>query len=288
MKSFYTLIKFSPNTVSSDTLSIGLLLFDGQKYHLKFSKERISLCKKLIDHNVKTLDFVVSNIESYIKELNLTISRSESELFSFKEILSSEKFIYFAKYSNGIIQFSEPNIIADIDSSENFKKLFSVLIDDDFEKNSISKSNFEKQFFHRIKSELISQLKDQININAKFTPEVLPSIHFNFEMDCIGLNGAYVGAKAVSFDQSYQTIDKEISHYGYLMYTLSLNNNKAPESNNFYLIADEPQSVKSEEFRLWEKIHKSSAYKIVSSEETAIIVDKVKSTNAKPLEIFSF
>ena len=59
MKTFYTIIKIAPNTLAGDTLSIGLLLHNGDKYWLQFSEEKKAVAKKLLDSKAEIVDFVV-------------------------------------------------------------------------------------------------------------------------------------------------------------------------------------------------------------------------------------
>ena len=53
MQTFYTIIKIAPNTMTNDSLSIGLLACDGNKYWLQFSEERKNASKRLTTAHFK-------------------------------------------------------------------------------------------------------------------------------------------------------------------------------------------------------------------------------------------
>ncbi|MCD8528657.1 MAG: hypothetical protein LRY27_01460 [Chitinophagales bacterium] len=109
----------------------------------------------------------------------------------------------------------------------------------------------------------------------------MPTIYFNYEIDCIGLNGAFIGAKSIDFEKSYQTIDKEVSHYYALISSLSSKHKKSLEDNNFYLIANEPKLINSKEYALWDSVYKNSVIKILHPEESDKIADLIEEKEAK-------
>ena len=45
-------------TLSDDKLTIGIILFDGNRYKIKFSDSKIILAKSLVDINKDLIDFV--------------------------------------------------------------------------------------------------------------------------------------------------------------------------------------------------------------------------------------
>ena len=73
MKSFYSLIKISPNSLSDDKLTVGIILFDGNHYKEKFSVAKTNLAKSLVDINKDLIDFVIKEIKNKIKETNALI-----------------------------------------------------------------------------------------------------------------------------------------------------------------------------------------------------------------------
>ncbi len=64
-------------------------------------------------------------------------------LFELPTLFSADYFSYLSKYSNGLLMFSEPAIIADIIDDEKFEQLFRLFVFDDqnnSEKNAVKKN----------------------------------------------------------------------------------------------------------------------------------------------------
>jgi hypothetical protein len=280
MQNFYSVIKIAPNTNTDDSLSVGLLAFDGIKYWLQFSEERKNGIKRLIEHNSEAIDFVFKQLISYINKVNKEISISENALFPIETLLNSDYFNYLNAYSNGIFRFSKPSILYDEINKASFSKLFSILIDKSIEKETIAKDNSEKKFLSIVKTQLISKVSDKIHTEIKIDNKILPSMYFPFEMDCLGMNGALVGAKAIPFNKSFETIDKNISHYSYLISLLSSKYNKEVTKNNFFLIADEHSTIDSPEHKIWKNIFENPLFKLINSEQLETVTDVIESSKA--------
>lgn len=280
MQTFYTIIKIAPNTMTDDTLSIGLLVCDSQKYWLQFSEERKSAAKRIMDENSEAVDFVVKQISLYIQKLNKEIAKSNNELFPLSNLLQSEYFNYLNNYSNGLLRFSKPSLLDDTVTEEKFLKLFALLIDKNIEREPKTKDIFNEVFYTTINKKLIKRVEKKIHTKININPSVLPSMYFQYEMDCIGLNGAFVGAKSIPFNKSLPTLDKDISHYIALISLLSTKYNKNIKKNNFFLIADEPNIINSPEHTTWENIIQNPLFKVINSEQADTVADKVEETNA--------
>lgn len=267
--------------MTDDCLSVGLLVCDGSKYWLRFSEARKSTLKHLMDENADVVDFIIKQITLHVQSLSNKINKSDNNLFPLNSLLNSEFFNYLNKYSNGLLRFSKPSFLNDVISKEKFLKLFSLLIDKNIEREPKLKSTLNEKFYATINKNLIEKVERKIHTKVKINSSILPSMYFQFEMDCIGLNGAFVGAKAIPFNKSIPSLDKEISHYIALISLLSTNYNKDVKNNNFFLIADEPSEIRSPEHNTWENIIKNPLFKVVNSDQVNTIAEKVDSTNAK-------
>jgi len=281
MQTFYTIIKIAPNTLTDDCLSIGLLVYDGRKYWLQFSMERKNASKRLMDENADAVDFIVNQISLHIKKLNKEITKSNTEFFPLNSLLNSEYFSYLNNYSNGLLRFSKPSFLNDVINEEKFLKLFALLIDKNIEREPKVKDFATEKFYATISKNLIKKVEKRIHTKVNINSATLPSMYFQYEMDCIGLNGAFVGAKSIPFNKSVLTLDKDISHYIALISLLSTKYNKDFKNNNFFLIADEPTVINSPEHKTWENIINNPLFKVVNSEEVSTIAEKVEQTNAK-------
>ncbi len=276
MKTYYSIIKVVSNSLSNDSLGVGMIMSDEEKFYIKFSESKIKIAKKLLGESKNLLDFFLFQIENTVKKLNKV---KEPELFIGSKLISSEYLSYLHKYSNNIIQFQEPKYIKEQNNSENFDKLFKLFIDKNIS-NIIVKSKEYLKIREIVNQKLISKVKDKVHTNYKFTNKVLPNLYFNYEMDCIGLNGVFTGAKLLDFNQSIQTVQKELSNYFAFSDILIYKHNKQIEKNNFYLISEEPQSISSKEHQLWEKMKNIEKFELIHPEESDIVAKKIEETNA--------
>jgi hypothetical protein len=278
MKNFYSLLKLSPNIATEDSVAIGMLLFDGEKFRYYFSDKKKRLANKLLDDKNVNLNFIVNQVIEKCNSINSV--KEEIKLFYKAEKLSDlSYFDYLSNYSNGLIQFSKPKGLYEEINDSAFEKLINFLFKEPVHECLTVASSFD--FFRSIEiveRKLINKVDKKVHTHYKFKPEVFPSIYFPYEMDCIGLNGSLIGAKSLSFDKSLQLIDKDISHYFTLISSLTSRYNKSLKDNNFYLISEEPEKVGSKEHRLWESVRCNELISVIHPEESdevaALIIEK--------------
>lgn len=278
MKKFYTIIQLAPNKAAGDSVAIGMVLFDGNKLKYYISDKKKNIALKLLNDKSVDIDFFLKQITNKCDVINNDID--EHNLFNKYDKISDISYInYLSNYSNGLLQFSKPNLF--FEEVDDFK--FNNLINLFFKENVIKTEtiihnavNFEAV----VQNELIDKVNNKIHTNYKFSPTNLKSIYFPFEMDCIGLNGSLIGAKSMSFEKSKTTLDKNLSHYFTLISTLSRKYNKSLNDNKFYLITEEPSEIASEEHNVWESIIKSELVTLIHPEQSNIVADLVFEKNA--------
>ena len=128
METFYTIIKIAPNTVVGDSISIGLLACQSNKYIIRFSERKKNISKNLLHANPESIDFIINKITQHINKQNSTNSNGVIEMRNTK-IINPSYFDYLNSYCTGLLQFSKPSFLNDTLSAEKFEKLFSLLID---------------------------------------------------------------------------------------------------------------------------------------------------------------
>jgi len=275
MRSFYSILKLSPNIATEDSVAIGMLLFDGEKFRYYFSEKKKRLANNLLDDKNVNINFIVNQIIEKCHAINL--DKEELKFFYKSDKLSDiSYFDYLSNYSNGLIQFSKPKGLYDEISDSTFEKLIHFLFKEPVHKSQTNVSNLG--FHHSIEvieRKLINKIDTKVHTHYKFNPELFPSIYFPYEMDCIGLNGSLIGAKSMSFDKSLQAIDKDISHYFTLISSLSSKYNKSLKDNNFYLISEEPKKIGSKEHKLWESVRLNELIAVIHPEESNKIADLI-------------
>lgn len=282
MKSFYSMIKISPNEMSGDSLTIGLIMSTSTGIKLRFSKTRKQIIKGFISVDVSVIDTIEREVQNTVKELNNSDLIKKSGLFDLPTLLDANYFAYLSNYSNGLLKFSTPNFIADDVDDQKFNKLYSLLVENTQEvllSDSPAK-NMVNVFYKTIYEKLITRVKDKVHTNQNIDNKIVPTLFNAFEMDCIGLNGAFVGAKSLPFTQSKETLHKSINTYISVIAHLSSRFSKSINDNNFFLIADQPDK-NTEAYKLWDQIYKSENFlKIVSSNESDMIAELIESKNA--------
>lgn len=282
MKSFYSLIKIAPNEMSGDTLTIGIILSTSTGFKVKFSKLKKQLSKSILSSDTTIIDFIEKEILSKVKEHNKIMSNNKKALFELPTLLNSDYFSYLSKYSNGLLKFSSPKIIADNVNDSKFDKLFSLFVDSSLiiEEDKKPAKKIEKIFFEKVNAKLISRVKDRVHVHQTIDSKIVPSLFNPFQIDCIGLNGVLVGAKALPFTQSRDTLHKSINTYISVIAQLSSRYNKSLDVNKFFLIADQPNK-KTQEYKLWKQLfNNETLLKVISSDESGQVADLIEENNA--------
>ncbi|MDP3358311.1 MAG: hypothetical protein Q8S41_03080 [Lutibacter sp.] len=278
MKSFYSILKLSPNIATEDSVAIGMLLFDGEQFRCFFSDKKKRLVNSLLDEKNVNLNFIISQIMEKCNEINN--DKNELQFFyKYEKLTDLNYFNYLSNYSNGLIQFSKPNMLYEKLDDTGFDKLINFLFKETLYKIEPPVDNFLviKDIINR---KLLTKVSNRVHTNYKFNQEKFPSLYFSFEMDCIGLNGSLTGAKSLSFDKSLQVIDKDISHYFTLISSLTSKYKKSLEDNNFFLISEEPESNSSKEHKLWESVSYNKLITVINPEESDRVAELIIKNNS--------
>lgn len=282
MKSFYSLIKISPNEMSGDSLTIGLILSSLNGYKVRFSKNRKQLAKTILSTDGSIVDFIEREISNNVKRHNKIISNCTQGFFELETLLNSEYFVYLSKYSNGLLKITAPSFIADDIDEIKFNKLFNLFVDNKIynEENRVEVKNKEAIFNEKVKTNLINRVQNKVHVHQNIDNKIVPSLFNPFQIDCIGLNGAFVGAKSLPFTQSKETLHKSINTYISVIAQLSSQFNKPLDDNKFFLIADQPMK-KTPEYDLWQLLYRNERLlKIISSEESGQVAELIESSHA--------
>jgi hypothetical protein len=281
MKSFYSIIKITPNSLSDENLSIGMIVSDRNGFKWKFSKYKKQIAKSLVEIDNSLIDFLEREIEKKLRDENLLLKQSKEQLFDIDNLLTSEYFKYLSNYSNGILKFSNPKYIAKDISEREFIKLYSLFVDNKEDMKVVNpNAQFEKAFYNRVNTNLIEKVKDRVHTNVKFDSKTIPAI-MSFEMDCIGLNGAFIGAKALPFTQVKETLIKNVNTYISVIAQLSISHQKNLKDNQFFLIADEPLKKNTNEAKYWNQLRKNeSILSVIPSSDSALVAELIESKNA--------
>lgn len=283
MKTFYSIIKLAPNNLSGDTVALGLILYNGNKLLYYFSDRKKRIASRLLDGKPVNIDGLIKQLKNSLDEINEKNEKIvDSELFVKEEkFFEVSYFDHLKRYSQGLIQFSAAYHVDDDIDDDKFGKLIELVFDEKIaEKEAIEPSGFSRSQ-KIVREKLIQPVKEKVHTFYKFSREKNPSIYFQYELDCIGLNGSLVGAKQLDFCKSHVTLDKSISHYFALISTLTSEYNKSLKENDFFLISDEPKKINSQEHQLWESIKRNSLIEVLDSEESGRVAELIFEKDAK-------
>lgn len=283
MKTFYSLIKIVPNELSGDSLTIGIILSTPTCIHVKISKTKKGFAKSLVNIDGSLIDFIEREITSKIKEQNKILNSSKNSLIEASIFLTSDFFQYLASYSNGLLKFTPPSIIADNVDDSKFLKLFHLFVDNfpgETIKNDNSNKKYENEFKAKVKSNLIDKVKDRVHIKETINSKIVPTLFNPFEIDCIGQNGVLIGAKSLPFIQTKETLHKSLNTYISVIAHFSATYNHSLEKNKFFLITDEP-AKNSAVHKLWYDLYYSdNIVKVISSDESGEVADLIEESGA--------
>lgn len=291
MKTFYTILKLSPNTMAGDSLSIGLLVCRENEYWLKISETKKKIVKKLITNKTKSIDFALKQLENYLAELKITCNNEQ--LFPLEKFITADYVDYLNIYSNGVLQFSKASMLDDNFSDEKFEKLYSLLVEKEPEIRELTvleglnninldiyyHQDWDSTVIRKVQQNLIQRVENKIHTEITLNHSNLKSLYFNINLDCIGLNGSFVGSKTLSLENTVQTLEKNVSHYITLIAFLSQEYKKDLNTNNFFLIADEPER-KTHEHKFWKEMKDVPSFEMISSDEVEKVAEVVERTGA--------
>ncbi|MCF8359175.1 MAG: hypothetical protein K9H26_10475 [Prolixibacteraceae bacterium] len=135
MKTHYSVIFASINSIITERLSVGLILTNGKQNWFAYSSAKLSLEMKHFfnDESYQLLKTSLRNIEYTFKKLKTIHAVDEENVFfeepaSYKSTVSAEFLDYLNRYSNANLTFSAPVEIDAPASDELFLHLFSEMV----------------------------------------------------------------------------------------------------------------------------------------------------------------
>ena len=130
MRTIYSILYINLNTTLNERVSIGVLVSNGLKNYFKYSTEKLSAFKSIL--NNERYGLVKNYLRSIEREIGFNDIKTSSQLFGnreFKNDWVNESYLtYLSKYSNNIVQFSLPKTI-DVELNDiNYKRIFEKYI----------------------------------------------------------------------------------------------------------------------------------------------------------------
>lgn len=120
MNTFFCTVDLQPNILSSDRLSIGLIMGDNDSLFFRYSQDKLYAVKGLFSPEAFTI------IEIYLASLQQSFSTDNQEIL--RNWVNEGYLSYLERYNNNLIQFSKTTRTAIPLNKATFDKYFQMYI----------------------------------------------------------------------------------------------------------------------------------------------------------------
>ena len=279
MNAFYLLIKIATHVAAGDTLSIGLLAFDGELWHVHFSKSRTTTAIKLAPGAAHAIPLLIEQIIMKVKALNADLQESRNLLFGPSKQFSATDFEQFSQYSNGLLRFTAPAPLSVGLNAAKFRKLYALLVDADADLPKTPKGKVALP--EVIREDLIHRVHNRVHTHIDVSAANVPGLYTRVHMDCLGRNGALIGAKYISFERTRQQVDLDLSHYFLLISLLIKQQHGISAHDSFYLLAELPKQTAAAVHRIWDEVQQNEMVIVLAPQEAGRVADEIEERNAQ-------
>ncbi|CAA7386743.1 hypothetical protein [Chryseobacterium fistulae] len=277
MKTIYSILYIPLNATLGERLSIGILMTNGKDYYFKYSLDKLNAIKGII--NTEKIHIIKSYLRALEKEVNF---EDDSVLFH-KELVNLSNWVnetylsYLSKYSNNIIQFSNPKII-DIDLNENnFRRLFEKYV----YKFDIGLKEDEKNVnvLDTVKKYLYPIIEKNVNIDITLTSLNFKNLFAPIEINFFGVNNVPVAGQTFDFDKKHYYLENDVTRYISLAKALELEGIK---NGKYFVLGKEPNKMNKRSHNMWKHIRDSNFLKFIDVDEYEIVEEYIKEHNVRP------
>ncbi len=277
MKVFIAPIYFQTNSISSEKLTGGLLLYSTKKSWLAFSEEKMTVAGKLGGLDLKKLlEHTLNLFQNKIEKDNQSTKKGTDELFEFGQGLTDQYLVYLSKYSKGVIQFAPPKPIAIEPSDTAFAKLFEMYVGEKL----VHKNKKEKHvsFHHAIKEKLtVPGLDEKADIEYEIQPNQIKGILKPAQLTLITKNGSIEAVQAIDFSNSIKTVVDHIYEFEVIASHLhKFEIQKNLKKGNYKIVVNKPMQGSDQE-KLFNDFYQSAkdTFGIIEPSDIAEIVNDI-------------
>jgi len=286
MKAFIAPIYFQTNSISSEKLTGGLLLFSKKKNWLAFSDSKITMTEKLGGSDIKKLiDHTIVLFENKIQKANDLISMNDKGLFEMNQTVTEQYINYLSKYSKGVIQFAAPKPIAIEPSEHEFEKLFELYVGEPLhlKNKKIKHTSFHSQIKESLET---PALKEKADVDYVITPELVKGILKPAHITLITKNGAIEAVQAIDFTNTTKTVVDHIYEFEVMVKHLNkFETEKKLKKGVYKVVVNKPEEG-TEQVSVFNNFFQSAndTFKVIEPGELESIVNDIVS---KPHTKFS-
>ena len=276
MRTFYSILYTNLNTALNERVSIGLLMSNGESNIFKYSQDKLTATKGLLES--ESYNFV----KKYLQSLEKDISTKDDTkgLFKSKVIGSNwndESYIrYLAKYSNNLIQFSEPKSIDINYSLENYKRVFEKYIYTYQQEDKISKVD---TIHDKARLKLYPKIEKHVNLDMKLDASHFKNLIAPIKIDFIGINEVTTAGQIIDFNKSKYHLENDMARFITLTNAIDLKDNK---KGTYFVVGREPEKKSHKSHIVWEQIKNSDFLEFIDIDEVEIIEKYMEDKEVKP------
>jgi len=276
MRTFYSILYTTLNTALNERVSMGLLMSNGENNIFKFSQDKLTATKGLLE--LESYNFIKKYLQSLEKDINT--KEAAKGIFKNEAIgkdWTDESYIrYLAKYSNNLIQFSEPKTIDINYNLENYKKVFEKYIHAYQQEDRIIKVD---TIYDKVKLELYPKIEKHVNLDFKLDASHFKNLIAPIKINFIGINNVTTAGQTIDFDKSKYHLENDITRFITLTNAIDLKENK---KGTYFILGSEPEKKNYKNHSVWEQIKDSDFLKFIDVNEIEIIESYMDKHEVKP------
>lgn len=276
MKTIYSILYVTLNTALNEKVSIGLLMSDGKYDRFRFSADKLLALKGIIEPERYNL------VKGYLKSLesDINVAGDEKVVFENKTLKNNwvnEGYIsYLSRYSNNLIQFSEPKTIDILFSPENYKRIYEKYI---YAFDQKIEEVFVESIFTKVKQELYPKITNRVNLDFALDSSHFENLFAPIEVNFIGINGMPVAGQTIDFDKKHHFLENDIARFVSLTKAIEL---EGKEKGKYFVLGHEPDKKDDKNHLLWEQIKDSKFLEFVDVNDVDRVEEYIEKHEVKP------
>jgi hypothetical protein len=279
MKTLFSILYVPISATLEEKVSIGLIMSDGEQHIFKYSQSKLQAIKGLLDN--ESLSILKAYLKSLEKEINVIVT-NENRLFSMDipskaNWINSSYISYLSRYSNNLIQFSEPKSIDVTLTESTYKRVFEKYI---FQYDSIASQENTPDIYVSVKTKLYPRITGKVNIDRTLTSDDFENLFAPVEVNFIGVNGVPVAGQVFDFEKKHYFLENDVTRFISLTKALELDGKK---DGKYFVLGREPQvSHNDKNHMMWTQIRDAEFLEFVDIDEVGIVEEYIDENHVIP------
>ena len=255
------------NTLTEDSITIGLLAFNGRNAYFDFSSEKLKMAKSFLDKNS------LSYLEGALTSMGRSFLNNNGGIVD-KKLLDEKYLKYLSNYSNGILKIGKPKGFALDLNEETFSNAFRAIVGSELGTKS-------KKVPTSLRNEMRSFLKNDafksVNVLYSINPILIPGIYAPHKLDFVGVNGSPYAGLAVDFTKDEVDVDKSILTFSNIAKGLAKRANEfGMKKGRYELFFNDPDTKENKKILDMVRKDDSKGFEMVEFEKITSVLNKLE------------